>query len=126
MISLMDRKCGWQAAWLVLLLTATALKAPADEASLGLEAGMGFTAEGTAWAGFYDFGRFEAGFSSEMIDLGFAFRATNDGAYESSEPWMESIGHQYFMLDEGYTRLSAGTLTLEGGFLEARSSIETP
>jgi hypothetical protein len=51
MISLMDRKCGWRAAWLVLLLAATALKAPADEASLGLEAGMGFTAEGTAGPG---------------------------------------------------------------------------
>ncbi len=99
---------------------------PADEVSAGLEAGIGYTSEGTTWAGFYDLARLDFGFASEFLDLGFAFHATNDGRYNVTDFWMEDIGDQYFMLDEGFMRLQAENLRFEGGFLEAISSVETP
>jgi hypothetical protein len=114
---------------LLAMLALAASLAPglaADEASIGLEAGIGYTAEGTSWAGFYDLGRVDLGFVSEFLDLGFAFHVTNDGAYYPTDSWMQDIGNQYFVLDEGFTRLHAGSLRFEGGFLEALSSIETP
>jgi len=108
----------------VFLSIASGLRA--DEVSVGLEAGAGYTSEGTSWAGFYDLGVVDLGFASEFLDLGFAFHVTNDGKYDFTDGWMEHVGNQYFMLDEGFTRLHAGSLRLEGGFLRALSSVETP
>jgi hypothetical protein len=99
---------------------------PSEEVSAGLEAGLGYTTEGTSWAGFYDLGRVDMGFASAFLDLGFAFHVTNDGRSNATEWWMEKIGDQYFKLDEGFTRLHAGSLLFEGGYLRALSSIETP
>jgi hypothetical protein len=99
---------------------------PADEVSAELEAGIGYTSEGTTWAGFYDLARINAGFSSDFLDLGFAFHVTNDGHYEPKSWWLQELGGQYFVLDEGFTRLHTGNLLFEGGYLKALSSIETP
>jgi hypothetical protein len=125
MLALMGRD---SLCWIALLagLVFLAFPLPADDVSVGLEAGGGYTTEGTAWAGFYDLGRVDLGFSSEFLDLGFAFHVTNDGKYDFTDFWMEDIGNQYFMLDEGYTRLRAGRLLFEGGFLRALSSLDTP
>ncbi|MCX7030146.1 MAG: hypothetical protein NTU62_08510 [Spirochaetes bacterium] len=113
-------------ALVLALVLALAPSLSADEVAVGLEAGAGYTSEGTTWAGFYDLARLDLGFTSAFLDLGFAFHVTNDGRYDPSDGWMKEIGNQYFMLDEGFTRLHAGALSFEGGFLRALSSIETP
>jgi hypothetical protein len=99
----------------------------ASGSSYGLQAsaelGGGYsTTAGTA----YDLGSVGFSYSSPFIDFGAAFHVTNDGKYASTEPWMVRAGNQYFMLDEGYTRLHAGGLSFEGGYLQSLSAIETP
>jgi hypothetical protein len=79
-----------------------------------------------AWGGAYDLVAVGLSYSSDYIDFGAAFHVTNDGKYTPTEPWMQRVGNQYFMLDNGYTRLHAAGLAFEAGYLNALSTIETP
>jgi hypothetical protein len=121
-----------------LLLAATVLpqlaaqdsSAPFYGLTLSAELGGGYTmgqyyqSAGTGNA--YDLGVFSFDYTSPYVDFGAGFRVTNDGKYAATEGWMSKIGNQYFLLDEGYTRLHFGGLSFEGGFIPARSTIDTP
>jgi hypothetical protein len=97
--------------------------------SLSIEGGGGYVDEPGrkgSWGGFYDLGAIDLSYASALIDFGAAGHFTNDGKYQSTDNWMAQLGKQYFMLDEGYTRLHAGGFAFQAGYLQSVSSIDTP
>jgi hypothetical protein len=96
-----------------------------------VELGIGYVSDPSSnrhgnWGGIYDSGALGLSFASDYVDFGFAFHFANDGKYTPTDFWMNGIGNQYFLLDNGYTRLHAAGLAFESGYLQATSSIDTP
>jgi hypothetical protein len=111
------------------------LEAQAPAGSTGIsayiEAGIGYVNDRSSnrfgnWGGIYDMGAAGFSYSTDYFDIGGAFHVANDGKYIPTDSWMYTVGNQYFVLDNGYTRLHAAGLAFESGYLQALSTIDTP
>jgi hypothetical protein len=95
---------------------------------LDVSAGGGYSTDTNVDPAERPFDRLSAGFSfaNGFFSTGASFIMTNDGKYNSSEPWMHAVGDQYFLLDQGYIRFFYEGFSFAGGYLRNLAPFDDP